>query len=159
MTIIVASRDRIVSDSRLTAGDIYYDIGKIFRLKDGSLLATAGDDRLTYAFEKAFCAGVEPEAMEKEEDEEFEGVILNPRGDLILYTGPSFSPYGVANSHVVLGNPTAVGAARTWLKHNATPEEAVARAIEIDPTCGGRIVTVMLHEKPAVKRRRSPHVA
>lgn len=159
MTIIVASRDRIVSDSRLTSGDVYYTVGKIFRLSDGGLLASAGDDRLTYAFEKAYLAGEEPEPIDPGDGEhQFEGVILRPSEPptLTLFTGPSFSPYPVGDEHVVLGNWMGVGAARYCLKHGRSPEEAVAAAIEVDPACGGQIVTVMLHE--AAKPARRPRV-
>jgi hypothetical protein len=52
MTVIVATRDRMVSDSRLSFGDTHYNVGKIFRLPDGGLMATAGDGRLTYQFER-----------------------------------------------------------------------------------------------------------
>lgn len=151
MTIIVATRDRIVSDSRLASGDVYYSVGKIFRLPDGGLLSDSGDARLTYAFEKAFLAGEEPEALEPgDDDEQFEGVILRPSSELVLFTGPSFSPFPIGDTYVVLGNWMAVGAARSWLKHGASPEEAVGKAIEVDPACGGQIVTVMLHEKMKV---------
>lgn len=145
MTIAIAMRDRIVSDSRLTSEDAYYSVGKIFRLPDESLLSSAGDARLTYPFEKAHCAGEEPEPMEAEEDESFEGVVLRPDGQLILYNGPAFSPFLVADPFVVIGNTMACGVVRSWLKHGVAPEIAIARAIEVDPTCGGDIVTVMLH--------------
>jgi hypothetical protein len=153
MTVIVATRDRMVSDSRLSFGDTHYNVGKIFRLPDGGLLATAGDGRLTYPFEKAFLAGEEPEPIEAEDDEDFEGVILSPEGVLTLYD-KAYSPNPVGNPHIVIGGGQATGAALSWLKHNATPEEAVARAIEVDTSCGSPVVTVMLHEaaKPKAKR-------
>lgn len=154
MTIIVATRDRIVSDSRLSYGDAHYTVGKIFRCPDGSLLATAGDDRLTHPFEKAYASGEVPEPLEVGEDEHFEGVILKPDGALTLHTA-SYSPYPVGDEHVVLGNDTAVGAATYILKHGGSPEEAVAGAIEVDPSCGGRIVTVMLHGA----KKSAKHVA
>lgn len=147
MTIIVATRDRIVSDSKLVYGESAYEVGKIFRLKDRSLMATAGDGRLTHAFETALCADEAPEPQESKDDESFEGVVLRPDGALVLYTD-SYSPYVVGNPHVVIGSDAAAGAAMSWLKHGATAEEAVARAIEVDASCGGRIVTVMLHEAP-----------
>lgn len=153
MTIIVATRDRMVSDSRLSYGESHYEVGKIFRLKDGSLMATAGDGRLTYTFEKACLIGIEPELPERQDDEEFEGVVLKPDGTLTLYDD-AYSPNVVGNPFVVIGSSQAAGAAIWRLKHDASPEEAVAAGIEVDNSCGGRIVTVMLHDKTTTKRVR-----
>lgn len=144
MTIVVATRDRMVSDSRLSFGDTNYEVGKIFRMPDGGLLATAGDGKLTYPFEKCFLVGKEPDPVEAEDDQDFEGVILRPDGVLILYD-KAYSPNALGNPYVAIGGGQATGAALSWLKHGATPEEAVARAIEVDTGCGGPVVTVMLH--------------
>jgi hypothetical protein len=153
MTIIVATRDRMVSDSRLSFGDSNYEVGKIFRLPGGGLMATAGDGRFTYQFERAFMAGEEPEAVEGKDDEDFEGVILHPDGTLILYD-KAYSPNPVGNPYIVIGGGQATGAALTWLKHDESPEVAVARAIEVDTSCGGPVVTVMLHADPKPKAKR-----
>jgi hypothetical protein len=152
MTIVVATQDRMVSDSRLTYGATHYDVGKIFRLPDGGLMATAGDGRLTHPFEKANMAAEEPEPQE-DGSGEFEGVILRKDSTLILYD-EAYSPSVLGNPYVVIGSSQATGAALSWLKHGASAEEAVAKAIEVDNSCGGRIVTVMLHEKPPKKARR-----
>lgn len=143
MTIIVATRDRIVADSRLVGGDNCYNtVCKIFRRRrDRALFATAGDSRLTDAFERAHRAGKIPEALEAREDEDFEGVILSK--DRLELVDKNFASFDVGEHYVILGSSWMV--AKSWILNNATPEDAVRRVIEVDAHCGFPIVVAPLH--------------
>lgn len=138
MTIIVATCDRLVADSRLVGGEgCYHTVCKIFRRKkDRALFATAGDSRLTDRFERALRAGKEPAPPDAESEEEFEAAIL-ARDGLILVDS-NFAHFQVSEGVVILGAAWKV--AKSWILNGATPEDAVRRVIEVDEGCGFPIV-------------------
>ena len=136
MTIIVATRDRVVADSRLSYKDgsgLPVTIGKVFKRKGGGLFATAGDCRRTYHFEKAMRRGKDPEGLDCLEDESCDAVLLLPDGTLIMYD-TDYCPTPIAEPWAVIGGPVQV--AESWLMHGATPEDAIARCIQVDFGCG-----------------------
>lgn len=136
MTIIVATRDRVVADSRLSYTDgtgLPVTIGKVFKRRGGGLFATAGDCRRTYHFEKAMRRGRDPQSLDCLEDEECDAVVLMPDGTLVTYD-TDFCPAPIAEPWCVIGGPVQV--AQSWLLHDASPEVAIARCIEVDQGCG-----------------------
>lgn len=143
MTIIVATRDFIAADSKLsrTGGGSSLTVGKIFRRKGGGLFATAGDCRRTYHFEKSMRRAREPEPLECLEDEDFEAVVLLPDKRLIFYDS-DYSPAPVAEESVAIGGPVQV--VRSWMLHDTPPILALQRAIEVDSGCGYPITVAYL---------------
>lgn len=150
MTVALILPDRIVSDSRLV-WTRNHTIGKIFRRPDGALFVTAGTSRHTYSFEKAMLAGVEPEALEELEGEEFVAAVLQPDGRIVLYD-ENFTPSTVGEPWTAIGSGEDV--ARSWYKHGHPPEVCLERVFEVRDDCGPPVVTVMLHEPKEVKRGR-----
>jgi hypothetical protein len=143
MTIIVATRDFIAADSRLSFGDddASLTVGKIFKRRGGGLFATAGDSRLTNAFEEAMKAGRRPKPLEVLEDECFEAVLLTPQRELICYD-VNFAPFPFGEAWLALGGPRQV--ARSWLMNGADPVGAIRRCIEVDRGCGFPILIAHL---------------
>lgn len=151
MTVALILKDRIVSDSRLNWGDTHHTVGKIFRRKDGALFTTAGDSRLTYSFERQMMAGDSPEPPEFREnaDEEFEGVVLLPNGQIVTYD-ENFSPSNIAEDFTAIGSGGDV--ARSWLLAGLDPEKCIEKVFEVRNDCGPPVVTVMLRDGKSKRR-------
>lgn len=147
MTIAIVSSEMIVADSRLCGGigERPLTVGKIFHRKGGGIFTTTGDSRRTAHFEKAMSAGKEPEPLEVQEDESFDGVLLKPDGK-IVYFDLNFAAFPVSEKWIAVGGPELV--ASSWMMNNATPIQAVARCIEVHNGCGYPIQVVPLKGKP-----------
>lgn len=141
MTIIVATREFIAADSRLTDGEKTVTVGKIFKRKGGGLFASAGDSRRTHHFDHALRDGKEPSALEVLENEDFEAVLLKADKSLVFYDS-NFASFPVGENTLTLG--CAAKVARSWLLNGADPITAIRRAIEVDPGCGWPITVAYL---------------
>lgn len=142
MTIIVATREFIAADSRLSIeGGETATIGKIFKRRGGGLFATAGDSRRTHHFEKAMKKGREPDELDLLENEDFDAILLLPDRSLVRFD-TNFAPFPVGESWVAVGAPSQV--VRSWIINRADPVTALRRAIEVDSGCGYPITIAYL---------------
>lgn len=147
MTIIIATREFIATDSRLVDDNNPLTVGKIFKKRGGGLFATAGDSRRTHAFEKALKSGKAPPDLEILEDENFEAVLLTPKGELHVFDS-NFAGFQVAEPWVVCGSGHLV--AKSWMINGADVVTAIRRVIQVDKNCGYPIVVVPLKGKPQI---------
>lgn len=144
MTVALVLRDRILADSRVNDENQPLTVGKIFKRRDGSLFVTAGDSRLTYPFERALIKGKQPEPVDSEDDEGFDGVLLTKKKEIIVYD-KNFAPFPVSEPWVAIGSGYNV--VRSWLKNGADPITAMRRAIQVDKDCGYPIQIAFLNGK------------
>ncbi len=150
VTTIVATRRAMYSDSQLNTGDVAIPVIKLFRIPGGGLLGTAGDSRLTELFERAMRAGQRPEIPDAGEDEYFQGVLVDRTG--LYYFDKFFARYQVHNADFVcIGSGGMV--AKSWMLAGATPEEAMKKAMQVDPQTGGAVQSLGL-SSPSVRRKR-----
>lgn len=143
MTVALVMRDRILADSRLSDENQDLTVGKIFRRRDGGLIVSAGDSKLTHPFETAMARGRVPAPIDYDE-ELFDGVLLTKAREIVVYDR-NFAPFKVSEPWVAIGSGYNV--VRSWLKNGADPVTAVRRAIEVDKECGYPIQIVHLNGK------------
>lgn len=152
MTVIAYTKGVMCSDSRVTEGtSVFTDkLQKIFRLKDGSLLATAGDadDSTLFGYfnkvKKPTTKGIAGLMLR------FEALVVKPDGAIMAYScekeeEPEYwkvSMIHYQDPYIALGSGAylAMGA----MAHGATAEQAVKIAIKHDSGCGGEIQKVKL---------------
>lgn len=139
MTTIVATRDRMVCDSKVTHGDTAYHGLKVFRIK-GALVGTAGDTSELGQFIEWFKKGAKPGSAPKIENPSFDVLVLDKSG-LRIYSG-SFHADPVTDQHYAIG--TGAYAALAAIHCGKTPEEAVEIACRIDVNSGPPVQTHML---------------
>lgn len=145
MTTIAADLNGMAADSKCCFGDIHFPVAKIIRLKDGSLLATAGTATYTGPFEAAMLAGETPKLKEDSPDTDFAALHLTKAG-LFVYDC-SWHPDRVLSGHCAIGTGAMV--AMSYLLNGASPSVAVERACEVDNNSGLPVQTELLKGKRA----------
>lgn len=131
MTTIACDLNGMAADSKCVFGDINFPIGKIFRLPDGTLLATAGTAAYTAPFEQAMKEGKVPE-LKPDADSDFCAIHLTKDG--VFAYDCSYHPDRVLSGKCAIG--TGAQVAMSWLLNGATPQQAVERACEVDNNSG-----------------------
>lgn len=131
MTTIAADLKGMAADSKCVFGDIHFRIAKIFRLKDGSLLATAGTSTYTAPFEAAMLAGKKPILKDVVEND-FAALHLTADG-LFIYDC-TWHADRVLSGKCAIGTGAMV--AMSHLINGATLKVAVERACEVDNNSG-----------------------
>jgi ATP-dependent protease HslVU (ClpYQ) peptidase subunit len=143
----------IATDGKSMAGDglrMHHDTvtnrsaKKVRRLKDGSLVGTAGDAAFGYCVIEWLENGGDPPKLEC--DGGFSCLILKPTGELLL-SGQDCRPLPIEPPFAVgSGMDIAIGAMRA----GASPQKAVKIACDCDPGSGGEITTLHLEQLKAM---------
>lgn len=158
MTCIAYRSGIMASDSRATENDssIFTDkLEKIFRLKDGSLIGSAGDadDRTLRDFLDKL-KGKDPTPKQLAILElSFQAIIVRPTGEILCIDCTkedtkdrwkvSILKFSDEYTAIGSGSSYALGA----MDRGATASQAVKTAIKYDSQCGGRIQVLKLKEQ------------
>jgi hypothetical protein len=142
LTTIIATKDRMVSDSKITQesknGDTYFEGPKLCR-KGAAILGTAGDSILGDKFVGWYGTKKrKPQGFGKGAD--FEALVLEETG---LYHFDEYLSRNKVNREwfsVGSGASAALGA----LYAGATPEQAIEIACKVDPHSGLPLQTLKL---------------
>jgi hypothetical protein len=150
MTTVVATRDRIVCDSKATHGDTSYHTKKVEEFR-GSLLGVCGDTEQLGLFMRWYKGGRKPSKIPVINGEaEFTVLVLSKRG-LQIYVN-TFEPDQVTDLHYAIG--TGAHAALAAMACGKSPEQAVEIACRIDTNSGPPIQTFLLADASAPQRRK-----
>lgn len=137
MTVIVALKDRMLSDSKVSAsGDTHYRAAKIYRHKD-ELIGVAGGNRSIEKFMRWYRGPRAKmldfnEAKEDDGGDRFSVIVLNRRG-LWYYDDCSLPDMILGDFH---GAGTGWPAAHAAMLAGADPRRAVEIACEVTTDCG-----------------------
>ena len=145
MTTIVATRDRMVSDSKATisSADLVYPATKIFRAK-GMVVGACGDNGDCTRFIEWAQGGFKgkPEFTFKKDDEEDSIIGLVLKEDGIYIFCPSYpAPEKVNAEFFAIGSGGS--AALVAMHLGKTPEEAVELACKVDELNSGLPLQVL----------------
>jgi hypothetical protein len=156
MTIIACSRVEraMLSDSLLSGKDTRLgSVTKILRCKDGALAGAAGDSQACWMFLKWAEAGRTGAFPEIPKDEDLEGLVLTPEGEILIYWGQHPEP--------LLDDATCIGAGAregmAAIRAGASLDRAVEIACELSTACAPPIQRLELEQtetKPVRSRRR-----
>jgi hypothetical protein len=134
MTVIVATKTAMYSDSSCTVGDSYYPCYKIVRYK-GELLGVAGKNRSIEKFIRWY-QGTRKQMMDFNELEDggdsFSVIILNKKG-IFYYEDCSLRDEVLRDFH---GCGTGWPAAHAALLCGKSPREAIELACKTTSGCG-----------------------
>lgn len=152
MTTIVGTRTAVYADSLITIGGESFNAKKIFKTRSGIIYASAGDSRLTDAFEAQMKAGAETivkPGKDGEKEESFEGIVLHPDGTLIYYDD-NFAPMFVMGDFICAGSGGMV--ARSWMLEGAPPDVAIEKASKVDNATGGPVQCIAIKSNKRKER-------
>ena len=147
MTSIAFVKNTMASDSIITDGcDIVGSVAKIKKVK-GYLIGACGDGDVAAWFLDNFTPDIitkkhriaPPVSMTKED--EFEGIIVTPKGKIYLYTS-KFMLLPISAKYIATGSgqPIALGA----MAVGASAIEAIKVCIKHDKNSGGRVQSIKL---------------
>jgi hypothetical protein len=151
LTIIIAStiERRMVADTLVIAGDGFSKEGhviKIRRATDGALCGAAGDAPGCAAFMTWACAAssrrkrrLDPKVF----TDGMNGLILTPKGALLLYLSPVPEELIDPFKAIGAGHDLAKGA----MLAGATAEEAARLCCGHHPMCGGELTVLRLGDE------------
>jgi 20S proteasome alpha/beta subunit len=157
MTCIAYKNGVIASDSRVTAdSSIFTDkLEKIFRLKDGSLIGSAGDaDDRTLRDLLNRLKGKDPTPKQIAALELLvDAIIVRPDGTITCISCDKeeskdrwkVSIFKMNDSFIAVGSGSQLAAGA--MAHGASAAQAVKIAIKYDNTCGGKVQTLKLKEE------------
>jgi len=141
MTTIVADfrAGVMVSESKVSAGDVWFPATKIVRHKD-ELIGCAGEAHMEEAWLNWYQGGRKGKAPS---DEGLQVLILRKTG--LVYVDTNSTEILITRAFHAIGSgaPAALGA----MLAGKTAEEAVAIGILVDPCSGGDIQVFSLKEK------------
>lgn len=147
MTCIIATKDAMYSDSRVTWDEmgLEYPAVKIIRCKNGDIAGAAGHGGdctrfLDWAYDGF--KGQEPKWKSSGNgDDVWGGLVLKKDGIFVASRGDSLER--VMLDFFAIGSGGK--AARVAMMLGKTPEEAMELAYKVDPGCGGEIQVLRLH--------------
>jgi hypothetical protein len=131
VTVIVATREGMWCDSKVSAGGLNYPSEKVFRYK-GDMIATAGNDTGIEKWLHWFKGDRKKPLTDIGTDDSFTVLVLNKEG-LFIYDDCSLRNRITRDWHAIGDGAIAAAAA---LKMGATPHRAVEIACELVDSCG-----------------------
>jgi len=141
MTVIVATRDAMYSDSMCSVGDTSYPCEKIFRFRD-ELVGTAGNVRSIEKFMRWYKGG-RSKMLELEADDQFAIMVLNKRG-IFVYIDCSMEDRVTRDFHSVgSGSREALAA----MFAGADPKRAIEIACKVNNWCDTPVQAFSLDPK------------
>lgn len=156
MTTLVANREGMAADTRVTGSNSYYPATKLFRIRD-SILGTAGNGFMCLAFVEWFkTAKRNPkdlhELIGKDYDRDDITIMeLNPDG-IFMWSGWGYGERVLRDSHAT---GTGGMAALEALRRGASLEDAVTSAMGHDEYTGCEVqVEYLLPPELKGKRKR-----
>lgn len=146
MTVIVANRELMASDSRVTAEDgFFYTAPKIFVAKDGSIVGAAGDAGDCSRFVEWAVGGFRA-AKPKFGEDAVEAIVL--RKDGLYYFQPDYpAPERINDPYIAIGIGGQAG--MIAMKHLSDPVAAVEEVFSVNHLCGPPVQVLRLSDKGA----------
>jgi ATP-dependent protease HslVU (ClpYQ) peptidase subunit len=140
MTTIAASvkHQSMSADSRMCYGGTYYEVIKIRRLADGSLIGSAGDVSLCAQVERYIEGGEKPTVGD---GQQFEIIVL--RKDCIIFYPNQLEPVYLVDKVCAIGSGGEVALAA--LRSGKSPKQAVEMALTVDVQSFGPVYTRRIH--------------
>jgi hypothetical protein len=140
MTTVVATREALYSDSRVSFGGAHFTSKKLFRIGD-SILGISGTVTDNLKFLDWFSHQNPDESPEFTEDDSFDVVELSPEG--LFVWDNALRRIEVIDPFIAVGS--GYMAALAALHLGSSPEVAIETACKIDRSSGGPLQTLHLN--------------